>query len=263
MNCINHIAVNLLGVTLSPKGASLGVNCTLGCTLLDEDGSRGVSRFVTSYIYSRGYAVSCWLCPSGQQKAGSEERWWKGFFSNLFSQPRNKPNISSYKCEGFISFKIMTKCVSVSGCKTNCYTVIFCAPENRCLHWPQHCHMSQMTQTSSVQRRVRGKPLFRFVPYSSSVRRKTVPLTFFKRYKKCKHEDKSPKNSQALSKHLIFGWNHPSIWSKKTPNSWSNNNSETSLTLKCWHPPCLLVLFQKEIHLPAIQPQKLLGTGGV
>jgi len=39
-----------------------------------------------------------------------------------------------------------------------------------------------------------GKPLFRFVPYSFSVKRKTIPLTFFKIYtKKCKHKDKSPK----------------------------------------------------------------------
>lgn len=47
------------------------------------------------------------------------------------------------------------------------------------------------------------------------------------------------------------------------PDNGSNNTNGPSLTLKCWHPPCLLVLFQKEIHLPAIRPQKLLGTGGV
>lgn len=151
MNCINHIAMNFLGVTLSPRGASLDANCTLGCTLPSENGSRGgVSRFVTCYISSRGCAVSCWLCPSGQQKVGSEERWQKGFFSNPSFQPRNNPNISSCKCEDLISFKIMTKCLSVSGCKTNCSRVIFCAQKNICLHWPRHCHTSQTTQNSSV-----------------------------------------------------------------------------------------------------------------
>lgn len=56
--------MNVLGVTLSPRGASLDVSCTLGCTLLGEDGSRRGSRFATCNIYSRGYAVLCWLCPS-------------------------------------------------------------------------------------------------------------------------------------------------------------------------------------------------------
>lgn len=41
INCINHIFVSLLGVTLSPRSASLDVNWTLGCTLLGEGGSRG------------------------------------------------------------------------------------------------------------------------------------------------------------------------------------------------------------------------------
>jgi len=47
VNCRNHIVMNLLGVTQSPGGASLDVSCTLGCTLLSEEGNRRESWFVT------------------------------------------------------------------------------------------------------------------------------------------------------------------------------------------------------------------------
>lgn len=91
--------MNLLGVTLPPRGALMDVNCTPGSSLLG--GRDGL--FIVFYIYSKGYNVLLQLCSSGQQREGREERWCCVFY-NPSSQPKNSPVLFSfiYMCKFYL-----------------------------------------------------------------------------------------------------------------------------------------------------------------